>query len=224
MIPKDLLTNQGMHFISKLMGDLCWLLQIKHLQTSSYHPQTNGLVKHFGQTLKRMIDKEGWDGDLLLSYVLFASWKTPQAGFTTFELLFSRKPRGLLDIIKYAWEKQTLSYKSLIEYVQQMQEVTHKVMQIIREHLQAAQTEQCRIYNHPAQLQEFKPGNCILLLLLSTNCKFLACGHHWESRPSLSHAQVDLIQLEMKNPPGIVICQWPYKVPVACCQAIEEGA
>lgn len=48
-----------MTFVSKLMGDLCQLLQVKHLQTSGYHPQTNDLVEHFNQTLKwRVLDED----------------------------------------------------------------------------------------------------------------------------------------------------------------------
>lgn len=54
-IPKDLLTNQGTLFMSKLMLDLCQLLQVKHLKTSVYHPQTDGLIKRFNQTLKRLL-------------------------------------------------------------------------------------------------------------------------------------------------------------------------
>lgn len=32
-IPKDLLTDKGTLFISKLMADLCWLLQVNYLKT-----------------------------------------------------------------------------------------------------------------------------------------------------------------------------------------------
>lgn len=39
------------------MAGLCKLLQVKHLHTSVYHPQTDGLVEHFNQTLKRMLKR-----------------------------------------------------------------------------------------------------------------------------------------------------------------------
>lgn len=62
-LPKDLLMDQGTPFISKLMADLGWLLQVKHLKTSVYHPQTDGLVERFHQTLKdmlkRVVDEDG---------------------------------------------------------------------------------------------------------------------------------------------------------------------
>lgn len=42
-----------------LMQDLCQLLQVWRLHTSAYHPQTDGLVKCFNQTLKRMLRHVG---------------------------------------------------------------------------------------------------------------------------------------------------------------------
>lgn len=54
-IPKEILTDQGMPFMSKLMVDLYQLLQVKHLRTSVYHHQTDDLVESFNQTLKQML-------------------------------------------------------------------------------------------------------------------------------------------------------------------------
>lgn len=36
---KGSITDQGTHFISKLMVDFCWLLQVKHLCNLVYHPR-----------------------------------------------------------------------------------------------------------------------------------------------------------------------------------------
>ncbi|KAL0146464.1 hypothetical protein M9458_058232, partial [Cirrhinus mrigala] len=75
-----------------------------HVNTPTvYHPQTDGLVERFNQTLKQMLrrvvmeDKRNWD--LMLPYILFGIRELPQAstGFTPFELLFGQQPRGLLD-------------------------------------------------------------------------------------------------------------------------------
>lgn len=66
-IPKDILIDQGAPFISCLIVYLCQLLQMKHLRMSIYHPQIDGLIECFNQTLKQMlqwvVDEEGriWD-------------------------------------------------------------------------------------------------------------------------------------------------------------------
>lgn len=64
--------------MSKHMVYLCRLLH--HLRTSVY-PQTDELVERYNQTLKQMVQKVitegGWDWDILLPYILFATRETP---------------------------------------------------------------------------------------------------------------------------------------------------
>lgn len=50
--PKEILTDQGTPFVSKLMKQVCKLLDIRHIKTSVYHPQTDGLVERYNGTLK----------------------------------------------------------------------------------------------------------------------------------------------------------------------------
>ena len=49
--PLQILTDQGAQFQSQLFAEMCQLLNIDKTRTSSYHPQTNGLVERFNQTL-----------------------------------------------------------------------------------------------------------------------------------------------------------------------------
>lgn len=58
-IPKEILTDQGTPFMSKVTKELCKLLKIKHLRTSVYHPQTDGLVERFNKTLKGYVEEGG---------------------------------------------------------------------------------------------------------------------------------------------------------------------
>ena len=65
-------------------------LGIKGIRTTPYHPQTDGLVERFNQTLKQMLRKfvsdTGRDWDKWLPFVLFAYREVPQAstGFSPF--------------------------------------------------------------------------------------------------------------------------------------------
>ncbi len=112
--------------MSRVMADLYQLLQVKQLRTSVYHPQTAGLVERFNKTLKQMLRRavaeDGRDWDLMIPYVLFEVRKIPQAstGFTPFELLFGRQPRGLLDVAREACENQPNQNRSLVEHVRNM--------------------------------------------------------------------------------------------------------
>ena len=51
-VPKEILTDQGSKFTSHLLAKLYRLLHITPIRTSPYHPQTDGLIKRFNQTLK----------------------------------------------------------------------------------------------------------------------------------------------------------------------------
>uniref|UniRef100_A0A672MV43 Gypsy retrotransposon integrase-like protein 1 n=1 Tax=Sinocyclocheilus grahami TaxID=75366 RepID=A0A672MV43_SINGR len=143
-IPKEILTDQGTPFMSRVMADLCHLLKVKQLRTSVYHPQTDGLVERFNQTLKRMLKRvvaeDGRDWDLMIPYVLFGVREVPQAstGFTPFELLFGRQPRGLLDMAREAWENQPAPLRSLVEHVREIRERIDRVMPLVKEHLVTA--------------------------------------------------------------------------------------
>jgi transposase InsO family protein len=46
-IPNEILTDQGTEFMSRLMKDLCALLQIKQIWTSVFFPQTDRLIEQF---------------------------------------------------------------------------------------------------------------------------------------------------------------------------------
>lgn len=69
-IPEELLSDRGTNFMSSLMLDVCNLLGVKKLNTSGYHPQTDGLVEKFNSTLINMILKSSetypceWDTKL----------------------------------------------------------------------------------------------------------------------------------------------------------------
>ena len=92
--------------MSQVLKEMCRLLHISQLRTSVYHPQTDGLVERFNKTLKSMlrklVDTDGRDWDQLLPYLMFAVREVPQSstGFAPFELLYGRRPRGLLDLAK----------------------------------------------------------------------------------------------------------------------------
>ena len=75
-VPVKLLTDQGSNFESELMKEVSRILGAHKLQTSAYHPQTNGQVEQFNRTLKTIISSyvnsnhNEWDRHLHLA--LFA--------------------------------------------------------------------------------------------------------------------------------------------------------
>ena len=48
--PQELLSDRGANFLSNLIHEVCKLLKIKKVNTSGYHPKTDGLLEKFIQT------------------------------------------------------------------------------------------------------------------------------------------------------------------------------
>ena len=122
-VPQEILTDQGTNFTSKLLTELYKMLHVQPIRTTPYHPQTDGLVECFNQTLKMMLRKtvmkEGLDWDKMLPYILFAYRKVPQAstGFSPFELLYGHQVRGPLDILKESWESNNKGEESVVSHI-----------------------------------------------------------------------------------------------------------
>ena len=54
-LPEALLSDRGTNLPSFLMKDICRMLGIEKLNTTSNHPQCNGAVERFNRALKMML-------------------------------------------------------------------------------------------------------------------------------------------------------------------------
>ena len=179
-IPQDILTDQGSNFTSKLLQELYKLLHIHPIRTSPYHPQTDGLVERFNQTLKAMLRKcamdEGKDWDKLLPYLLFAYREVPQdsTGFSPFELLYGRCVRGPLDVLKESWVASERGDQSVVSHILDIRDKLAKLHDIVKENLCSSQQQQKHWYDKSARHREFQQGEHVLVLLPTANNKLLA--------------------------------------------------
>ena len=179
-VPREILTDQGSNFTSQLLAELYRLLQVRPIRTSPYHPETDGLVERFNQTLKSMLRKAvtetGKDWDKMIPYLLFAYREVPQAstGFSPFDLLYGRDVRGPLDVLRDTWESGTASDENVISYVMSTREKLSQMAEIVKENLTKAQLHQKTWYDKRARLREFKRGDLVLVLLPTTSNKLLA--------------------------------------------------
>ena len=172
-VPKEIQMDQSSNFTSQLLKEVYWLVSIKPIRTSPYHPQTDGLVERFSQMLKailrRTVTDEGKDWDKLIPYVLFAYREVPQSstGFSPFELVYGRAVRGPLDVLKETWEADSHSSESVVSYVLSVQERLAKMSALARENLQKVQKMQKRWYDKHARECEFGVGENVLFLTQS---------------------------------------------------------
>jgi hypothetical protein len=91
--------------------------------------------------LKKVIERDGRNWDELLPHLMFSVSEVPQASteFSLFELLYGRRPCGLLDLAKEVWEDQQKPLYSMVEHVEQMTERIKVIWSVVREHMALAQ-------------------------------------------------------------------------------------
>lgn len=74
-IPETILTDCGTEFLSKLFKECCKLLEIEKLNTTPYHPQTNGSLERSHRTLaeylRHYVDKDHKNWDNYIPYAMF---------------------------------------------------------------------------------------------------------------------------------------------------------
>ena len=63
-VPKELLSDHGAAFLSKLLHEVYKLMGFHKVSTTAYHPQTDGLAEKFHRTLTSMLSKTTAPGGL----------------------------------------------------------------------------------------------------------------------------------------------------------------
>ena len=101
-LPKSVQSDKGSNFMSGIFQQVMHELGIKQYRSSAYHPESQGALERFHQTLKNMIssyclytDKD-WDEGIRI--LLFAVRESVQEslGFSPLKLVFSHTVHGPL--------------------------------------------------------------------------------------------------------------------------------
>ena len=100
-----LLSNRGASFTSNVIEELCKILGIKQLQTTPYHPQTNGLVERSHQMIMCMIRKQGedkkadWWSHLAEIAHAYNATQSTVTRYSPHYLMFGCRPRLLVNFV-----------------------------------------------------------------------------------------------------------------------------
>lgn len=171
-LPKTVQTDQGTNFMSKIFKQVMAELKIVHKKSSAYHPESQGALERFHQTLKSMMRKfcqesnKEWDEGLPL--LLFAVRETPQEslGFSPCDLVFGHTVRGPLRLLKDKWLSDSPQpAHNLLDYVSVFRERLHNVCDLARENLSQAQLKMKRRFDKKSESREFQHGDKVLVLL-----------------------------------------------------------
>lgn len=108
-IPQIVQSDRGTNFTSELFSKVMDELGVKQYTSTAYHPESQGCIERFHQTLKSLLrcycNENPSDWDEAMDLLLFAVRKNKNEalGFSPNELLFGQEVRGPLKILKDTW-------------------------------------------------------------------------------------------------------------------------
>ncbi|PIK45565.1 hypothetical protein BSL78_17560 [Apostichopus japonicus] len=159
-LPKSIQSDQGSNFTSGLFQEVMYELGIEQYTSSAYHPESQGALERFHQTLKNMIKtycfdfEKDWDDGVHL--LLFSAREAVQEtlGFSPFELVFGRTVRGPLKLLKEKWLNDEID-TNLLDYVSKFKYRLNRANEIARDNLKEAQSKMKRWYDKDAKSRVF---------------------------------------------------------------------
>ena len=189
--PDVLLSDRGTIFLSTLVLEVCKYLTIRKVNTTAYHPQTDGLVERFNDTLCKMLsiysnsNQSDWDQNIPI--VLFAYRISVQetTTYSPFQLLYNREarlpssldkssthPHHIITLDKL-WTKARANIASAaitqkIRYDERYPSTTYKIGDMVRLHWPATQVGQVMklrkdLYRGPYKIIEIRDEGNVLI-------------------------------------------------------------
>ena len=165
--PKRLLTDKGLNFTSKLVQAVNEVFGILKLNTSAYHPQTDGMVERFNRTLLDMLaaytNSGQTDWDIHLPSVLFA-YRTAKHATThesPFYMMYLRDTCMPIDLNLEAEPNLTMEVNDFLTIMKQRMVLAKAVVDI---NIQTAQSSYCEDYDKKAKPFNFAVGDQVVIL------------------------------------------------------------
>ena len=169
-LPKTIQSDQGTNFMAGIFQQVMSQLGISQNISSAYHPESQGALERFHQTLKTMLrayyyeHQSDWDEGVPL--LLFAVRESEQEslGFSPFELVYGREVRGPLKLLKEHWLIEEES-ENLLDKVSELCYRLTKAREIVRKNLKDAQGTMKSWYDRHAKSRSFEVGDEVFVLL-----------------------------------------------------------
>lgn len=164
-VPRSLVTDQGSNFTSDLIKHLCKFLHVRKVQTTGFHPQSNGRLERVHATVVRMLshfvnrNQTNWDEYLPYVTMAYNSQTHESTGYSPYELVFGRKMEMPMEADLAITDETEIfdnHIEALREKLQEAYEVTAR-----RKTLARGRNE--RQYNAKAKAVEYQAGQLVWL-------------------------------------------------------------
>ena len=163
--PLALLSDRGGEVDGHIMREVCKLLQIDKLRTSSYHPACNSACERMHRTLNSLMGKivscrqTDWDEHLPYVAAALRASRSDSTGYSANFLMLGREVNTPADIV-YGLESPE-SVTSYDDFVESVREKMSTAYDIVRQNLNVVAERNKRHYDLRAKPRSFSVGQLV---------------------------------------------------------------
>jgi len=120
--PIQILSDRGPEFEGELMAEMCRVMEIDKIRTTSYKASTNGQVERFHRTLNSLLGKvvaenqKDWCERLPAVMAAYRASRHESTGYTPNLMMLGREVRTPVDLVYGRPDDQPRSYADFVEH------------------------------------------------------------------------------------------------------------
>ena len=167
--PKTIQSDNGSNFRSTTFKNFCSNIAAEHKFSSICHPESQGCLERFHQTLKSMLKKfsieHNREWDINLPLLLFTVRNTMQEslGFSPADIVFGKSLRNPLNMVKDKLCSVEESPEPIDKYVRDLRNNLQEIQSFAMENLRAAQDCMKDRFDIKAKSRKFEVGDQVLV-------------------------------------------------------------
>lgn len=164
-VPKMLISDQGGSFTAELIAQLCKFLHIRKIQTTGFHPQSNGRLERVHSTVAKMLShfvnrhQTNWDELLPCVTMAYNSQEHESTGYSPYELLFGRKMVAPLESDLTITENMDI----FDDHIETLRETLREAHEAAGQRKTEARKRNETQYNKKAKVGLYQVGQSVLL-------------------------------------------------------------
>ena len=159
-VPKVLVSDQGKEFTNKILKGIAELLRMKHVTTTPYHPQANGVIERCNGTviniLRTLIEDNVsiWDTMLPIAVFAYNSGYNRTIKDSPFYLMYLRDPLAPFEVLK-----EQRKWYNVDDFKHEMATKAHRVYQRCQQYLEVAREQFERKHSKRARIKPVQVGD-----------------------------------------------------------------
>lgn len=206
-VPETLLTDRGKSFLADAIKVVYDKLGIKKLNTTSYHPQTDGVCERLNgvliNSLSHLVSKTGNDWCRHVPFALLAH-RTTEHSATGENPAFLMYGRDLTLPVQLLSNPPCRSYSEIQEFVDDLHIRLQTSFETVKENLEKAASRQETQQNKKAKVKDIKVGDTVFCYFPNVKpgvCRKFAGKNRGPYRVLRQTSKVNF-EIELKDSPG----------------------